>query len=65
MSANTTGRLIALLERLEREPGSIALMAEVDLELLAEMDCSALPPTFPRCECAYSCHVTPTLSYQV
>jgi len=48
LSANTTGRLIALLTRLEAEPGSIALMAEVDLELLAEMDCSALPPTFPR-----------------
>jgi len=45
---NTTGRLIALLTRLEAEPGSIALLAEVDLELLAEMDCSALPPTFPR-----------------
>jgi len=45
---NTTGRLIALLTRLEAEPGSIALLAEVDLELLAEMDTSALPPTFPR-----------------
>ena len=48
MSAITTGRLIALLTRLEEEPGSIALMAEVDLELPAEMDYSSLPPSFPR-----------------
>ena len=34
--------------RLESEPGSIALLAECDLELLAEMDTQALPPTFPR-----------------
>ena len=34
--------------RLESEPGSIALLPECDLELLAEMDTQALPPTFPR-----------------
>ena len=45
---HSTARLIALLTRLESEPGCIALMAEVDLELLAEMDCHSLPPTFPR-----------------
>jgi len=48
MSAITTGRLIALLTRLEEEPGSIALMAEVDPELPAEMDYSSLPPSFLR-----------------
>eukprot|EP00090_Calanus_glacialis_P047076 TRINITY_DN9547_c0_g1_i1.p1 TRINITY_DN9547_c0_g1~~TRINITY_DN9547_c0_g1_i1.p1 ORF type:complete len:211 (-),score=97.42 TRINITY_DN9547_c0_g1_i1:453-1085(-) len=48
MTASSTARLIALLTRLESEPGCIALMAEVDLELLAEMDCNSLPPTFPR-----------------
>jgi len=41
-------RLLPLLARLEGEPGSITLMAETDLELLAEMDTGALPPTFPR-----------------
>ena len=48
MSAITTGRLIALLTRLEEEPGSIALMAEVDPELPVEMDYSSLPPSFLR-----------------
>jgi len=49
-SGSSTARLMSLLTRLESEPGCIALMAEMDLELLAEMDCSSLPPTFPRFE---------------
>jgi len=43
-------RLLCLLARLEAEPGCIALMGEADLELLAEMDTTSLPPTFPRFE---------------
>lgn len=48
MTPSSSARLLSLLTRLEAEPGNIALMAEMDLELLAEMDCSSLPPTFPR-----------------
>jgi len=49
-AGSSTARLMSLLTRLESEPGCIALMGEMDLELIAEMDCSALPPTFPRFE---------------
>jgi len=49
-AGSSTARLMSLLTRLESEPGCIALMGEMDLELIAEMDCSALPPTFPRLE---------------
>jgi len=47
-ATNLQSHLVGLLIRLHGEPGTVALLSEAELELVAEMDIKDLPPSLNR-----------------